>query len=601
MIPAYLSGLANHLWQSTLFAAVAALLALALRKNCAQARYWLWLAASVKFLVPFSLLVAVGRQFEWRTAPAVMATPLSVAIETLTPAALPAAVAPSTPSAAFPIAAALLFAIWLCGCVGILSVWCVRWRRIRAAVRTASPLHLSPSIERTGRLAPVVRGYRIEAVSSAALLEPGVFGVFRPVLLLPDGIADRLTKAQLDTILAHELCHVRRRDNLAAAIHMIVEAVFWFHPLVWWIGARLVDERERACDEEVLRQGSEPEVYAEGIVNVCKFYLESPLVCSAGVTGANLKKRIEAIMTHRISGKLSPGRKLLLASAAALAVAGPVVIGLINAPASRAQSPAAAAAPPAFEVATIKPSDPSNPRMGIQIAPGGRFTTSGITLKFLIGFAYDVRDFQVSGGPGWVNSDKYDIVAKAADEPDAGELRKLTDDQGKAFEKRLRLRVQALLADRFQLKIQRTTKELPVYALLVAKSGSKLQETQAAADGKRFNGMRMGRGELTAQGAPIKFLTQTLSQQLGRPVLDQTGLTGKYDFKLAWSPDPSEAGNAFGKPGPGGDGGNGPPPPDPNGPSIFTAVQEQLGLKLESQKGPVEILVIDKVEKPSEN
>ncbi len=126
-------------------------------------------------------------------------------------------------------------------------------------------------------------------------------GLLRPILLLPAGIAERLTPPQLEAVLAHELCHVRRRDNLFASIHMIVEAIFWFHPLVWWIGARLVEERERACDEEVLSLGSEPHVYAEAILNVCKLYVESPLVCVSGVTGANLKRRIEAIMTNRIA------------------------------------------------------------------------------------------------------------------------------------------------------------------------------------------------------------------------------------------------------------------------------------------------------------
>jgi beta-lactamase regulating signal transducer with metallopeptidase domain len=103
-------------------------------------------------------------------------------------------------------------------------------------------------------------------LSSASFFEPGVFGVFRPVLLLPDGIATELDAEELQAILAHELCHVRRRDNLATMMHMVVEAMFWFHPLVWWLGARLMEERERACDEEVLRSGSEPEAYAEGIL-----------------------------------------------------------------------------------------------------------------------------------------------------------------------------------------------------------------------------------------------------------------------------------------------------------------------------------------------
>src|SRR5207247_4024707 len=135
----------------------------------------------------------------------------------------------------------------------------------------------------------------VEVRSSPGLLEPGVVGLFSPILLLPEGIAERLTPPQLEAVLGHELCHIRRRDNLTSAIHMIVEAVFWFHPMVWWIGARLVEERERACDEAVLSLGSEPHDYAEGILNVCKSYLESPLSCVSGVTGSDLKERIQGI------------------------------------------------------------------------------------------------------------------------------------------------------------------------------------------------------------------------------------------------------------------------------------------------------------------
>ena len=166
-------------------------------------------------------------------------------------------------------------------------------------------------------------------------------GWWRPILLLPEGIVECLTPPQLEAVLAHELCHVRRRDNLFASLHMMVEAVFWFHPLVWWIGARLVEERERACDEGVLSLGGEPRIYAGAILNVCKLYVESPLVCVSGVTGADLKRRIEAIMTNRTGQGLNRAKKLLLAGAGLAALAGPVGIGVVigfgHAPAVRAQ------------------------------------------------------------------------------------------------------------------------------------------------------------------------------------------------------------------------------------------------------------------------
>ena len=185
---------ATILWQATLFACLAALLTLALGKDRASLRYGIWLTASVKFLIPFSLLVGVGSQVEWRNAPAVP-PPLTLAIEQIGEPFARAESVPATPGrrcVAFRAGAAgcrMVFRLRL-----VLLRWWVRWRRIRRAVRAASPLPMH---------AP------IEVISSPTRLEPGVFGVFRPVLLVPEGVADRLTPAQWKAILAHELCHVR--------------------------------------------------------------------------------------------------------------------------------------------------------------------------------------------------------------------------------------------------------------------------------------------------------------------------------------------------------------------------------------------------------
>jgi uncharacterized protein (TIGR03435 family) len=271
-----------------------------------------------------------------------------------------------------------------------------------------------------------------------------------------------------------------------------------------------------------------------------------------------------------------------------------------------------------FEVASIKPSDPNERRIGIGMRPGGMVNMTGVNLRLLIQQAYDVRDFQVSGAPAWAGTDRYDIIAKAGDsvENSDSDPRKFSDAQLKTAQEKMRFRLQALLADRFQLKVHRDTKELPVYALVVAKSGPKLQEAQvpdtpptAQGPGPKFGpgsrGMRMSPGNLEAYSVPLSFLVQNLSQQLGRTVTDQTGLKGTYDFKLSWTPDQAMAASAFGGPGPGPGplppDVKAPPPPDPNGPTLFTAVQEQLGLKLDSTKGPVDIIVVDHAEKPSEN
>lgn len=260
--------------------------------------------------------------------------------------------------------------------------------------------------------------------------------------------------------------------------------------------------------------------------------------------------------------------------------------------------------PLTFEVASVKPSATDDRRSMIQIQPGGGLRTSGTSLKMLLTFAYDVREFQISGGPGWINTDRFDVVAKA--ERSAGaenppdDPRKMTEEQRKTVADQIRERLQALLAERFQLTLRREAKEQSVYALVVAKNGPKLQESQVKeATGPRGPMMRMGRGELSGQGVKLDMLASTLSSQLGRTVIDRTGLKGNFDFKLTWTPDPGQSATPLGGgPPPGADA---PPPPDPNGPSVFTALQEQLGLRLESQRGPVEMLVIESVAKPSEN
>ena len=256
-----------------------------------------------------------------------------------------------------------------------------------------------------------------------------------------------------------------------------------------------------------------------------------------------------------------------------------------------------AASPLTFEVASIRPS-PADARGFINFLPGGGLRVLGIPLKTLITLAYNVQDFQVSGGPGWINSDRFDINARGeaseTTESAPADLTKMTDEQRMANADQAKERLRNLLEERFRLALHRETKEQQVYALVVAKGGPKVQESEEA--GGR---MRMGRGLLNSQGVDLGFLAITLSNQLGRTVIDKTGLTGKYDYELKWTPDPGQpAAVPLSPPPPGLEL---PPPPDPNGPSIFTAVQEQLGLRLESQRAPVETLVIDRVERPSEN
>jgi bla regulator protein BlaR1 len=537
----------NHLWQSTVFAMAAGLLTLALRGNRASVRYWLWFSASLKFLIPFAFLISLGSRVGQPVSPAVVAmSPLDPAMIVKISEPFPYAAPPQTTWIPF-----IVFGLWMSGFVAIALLRQHGWQRVRAAIRASSRIEI---------------GAPVEVRSAPGLLEPGVVGWIRPILLLPAGIVERLTPHQLEAVLAHELCHVRRRDNLTAAVHMMVEAIFWFHPLVWWIGARLVDERERACDEEVLLMGSEPQTYAEGILKVCERYLESPLPFVSGVTGANLRKRIEEIMSNRIGIRLSFGKKIALAAVGAATLTAPMVVGILNPPVVRGQSPAAPLLK--FEVASVKPHKPeAGPLRASTSVENGRINYTNVTLKNCIRQAYGLRPYQISGGPGWLADDRYDVIAKAA---------------GSATKAQVMLMLQALLADRFKLTFHFEAKEMPVYSLVIAKNGPKIKEVKDDGNGTQIDGDPQH--ALNARNISMAQFAGTLSrlQDLDRPVMDRTGLRGVFNITVDFVADDAAS-------------------PDTVGPSIFTALSEQLGLKLEPTKGPVQILVIDHIERPSEN
>jgi bla regulator protein blaR1 len=611
--------LGNHLWQSTLFALAAGLLTLTLRQQHARVRYWIWLVASVKFLIPFSLLVEAGNRLAWSLAWSHASAGTNAGLyfaaeeisqpftqRAITMQAVSQAAATTAQSNLIHLLPAVLAATWLCGFVVVLLVWCARWRRVSAVVREAVPMREGCEVEALRRLESMAGMRPIEMVLSLDSLEPGIFGIARPVLLWPEGISEHLEESHMEAILAHELRHVRRRDNLAAALHMLVEALFWFHPLVWWLGARMVEERERACDEEVVELGSERQVYAESILKVCEFCVGSPLACVSGVTGSDLKRRMVSIMTGRIARKLNFGKKLLLSTAGVLALALPIVFGLASAPPVRAQEQAesAGASAVAYKSASIQPHksvNGVNDPFDIMFRPDG-VTAIGATLQPVIGMAYEVQPDLISGAPDWVNSEKYDINLKLSDSP-APDAPKPAGGIGA---QRLQLTLQAFLADRFKLAVHRETKDLQVYELVVAEGGPKLKETKPAfLNPNGINGpegplppkgmMTMGPGELTAEGTTLAPLLEQLSWQLGHTVVDKTGLKGNYDFSLRWTPGESEAGmmKLTGRK-PVADGASS----ASSGPALFTALGEQLGLKLVPQTAPMQVLVIDHIEKP---
>ena len=604
--PSLATTLGNHLWQSTLFAAVAGLCTLFLRKNQAQARYWIWMAASLKFLVPFSWLVAVGSRLAWLRSSAETQPAFYMTVEEMAqPFSAPARadvplVAASLTSPLIHSLPEILAGLWLLGFLFVLCLWCVRWRRISIAIHNSVPVRDGREFDALRRLENITGlRQRTQLLLSSTMLEPGIFGIFRPVLIWPEGISENLDTSHLDAILAHELWHVRRRDNLFAAVHMLVEAVFWFHPLVWWLGSRLIEERERACDEQVVESGSERRVYAESILKVCEFCVGSPLPCVSGVTGSDLKKRMVHIMSMHVGRKLDFTRKILLTVVAVAALATPVIFGLVNATPSRAQSTDDSAGSSTLASGSIRPSQPSTPSVAggdshlsrMMFSPDG-FTAVNVTLRSLIQEAYGVQANQISGPADMLDKGAYDVDGKTAKSAPG----KLDPEHGR-MERQVML--QSLLAERAKLVLHRENRAILSYALGVADSGSKLQAVQGG-EGQKVNfsvsdaqviGTRrmlvQGGGNdmgVAAQGASVSEIARLLSMQLAAPVVDKTGLTGNYDFNLHWTPAGQDKGGDAA-----------------DHTSLFTAVQEQLGLTLVPQNKPMQVLVIDHIEQPDAN
>jgi bla regulator protein blaR1 len=440
-------------------------------------------------------------------------------------------------------------------------------------------------------------GSSVDVLVHEATAGPVTCGIVRPAIVFPPD-AQMWCEADVRRALTHELEHVRRNDWLTLCLARVISALYWFHPLVWIANRQLSVNAERACDDAVLRE-SPAFGYADQLVTLAERSLartRHPLLAMAG--RGDLSTRVRAVLnTRQQRGPAGIGVRITVTVAAIASVA--LLAPLRTVADALGQTPASTTRP-RFEVASIKPSPFFDRIMNVRPLPGR--VTADATLQVLMQYAYGVQPFQLVGGPGWLTSDHYEIEAKA----DASSNR----DQ-------LFLMLQTLLEDRFHLRTHREMKELPVFMLVSNRGGFKLPApaegacVDSAADAASEwvgSGRMVFPGELPPAkgrcGSVIVSVAQmrggkiamsefvrALSMMLGRRVLDRTGFTAPFDLQLDFVPD--ETTPAM-------------PPPPPGSPpvssvSIAQALQQQLGLRLEPARGPVDVLVVDQAERPSPN
>jgi bla regulator protein BlaR1 len=427
---------------------------------------------------------------------------------------------------------------------------------------------------------------RTTRLTRASCVVPVTVGFFRPRIILPASSSD-WPQARLDAVLTHEREHARRRDPLFQWIALLNRALFWFHPLAWWLERQLLRLAEETCDAAVLAQGHDPHDYSETLLDLSRSVELAGRRVNAlamPMPGAFLPQRIRRMLSGSLAPKISRPRLTLTiaacAGAAAVLSSGALVRAQSN-PEPR----------PTFEVASVKPRDPN-----VSVPPQfdhGRFSYTRTLFDFILR-AYGIRgcDFAfagvdcnlVSGGPDWLRKDAFVIQATTpAGTPDYT-MRQFMYGEAPQLQRML----QVLLSDRFKLKLHGDQRQIPAYVLTVAKRGARLKKSDQAEEltltNSRLPPPNEGTMQTVAKNLSMQGLADRLSSTMDRPVLDRTDLKGNFDFTVKYE-SPADA-PAFGQ---------------AVGESLANALQEQLGLKLESTKAPVEVLVIDHAEQPSPN
>lgn len=447
---------------------------------------------------------------------------------------------------------------------------------------------------------------RILVLRHEQVTGPLTCGLFRAAILLPADASTWNTDA-LRRALIHEIEHVRRHDWMVHCLTRFVCSMYWFHPFVWMAWRQLRLEAERACDDAVLR-GEDAAEYASLLIQVAQGQVagaREPMLAMAN--RGDLGVRISALLNADQARGRVKAQAVMVAT-----ICGAIVSAAVGAVAFAQSPPSARSLPPVLSV--VKPNVSGGLQGRLSVPLRNRFVATNITIAEVIAAAYGnlfpLRAEQIVGGPRWMHSERYDVEAKL--DTTAGDGESLSDseplDDRRVFDQFAMVR--AMLAERFNLSARETTREGPVYRLERTRSGDKLGpqiklskadcEAIAAAgpytalagpDGQLLRpcGVRGRVGQIVGTGATIQQLAQNLTRvaTIEREVMDRTGLTGRFDFTLTWAPPlrpgDRETGAVI------------------DGPSIFAALQEQLGLKLQAQRGAVRVLVVDRLERPTPN
>ena len=567
------------------------------RRSRAAVRHVLLAAAfAVLLVLPLASSVIPSRAVEVRTPPALRTTPAAVVPFMTDTAAAGAQTSPfveAHPRVWLGLSMArLLTVVWAVGALTLFTPLLAGIWQTRSLRRTGTPSARGKALVRALSHRTSVRR-PVEVLLHGSVSGPMTCGILRPTILLPPDVCE-WSDDELRRALIHELEHVRRGDWATLCLARAVSSAYWFHPLVWMAWSRLRLEAERACDDAVV-QDADSTAYANQLVGLAERLSTGTQPLLAMAARRDLSTRVRAVL-DAAQKRGRAGAVCVVMTVVAATVLVTTVAPLRAVPQAQAPGVATQDPPLAFETASVKSNKSGGNEQYIQRAPGGSLRVVNYPLRQLIVFAYQIQGFQLEGAPDWSTSERFDIEARPGQDLPVVALA--------ADRIRSRLMLRKLLADRFKLVVHKETQELPIFELVLARPDARLgpQLRRSTTDcsgpkppqaGPGGCGTTGNFGRIRFGGFPLSEFANMLSQPMQRVVVDRTGLTGNWDFELTFMPDQSQL--------PPGTPPGQLPDVDPNAPSLVTAVEEQLGLRIRPARGPVEVLVVDRVERPTEN